>query len=53
MKTYIVKFKHHERLFTDDKFAVIDAERLGMTGLTVDVFRETDGVREDEPFFSM
>jgi len=50
--TYIVKYKQHEKLFTDVRVATLEAEKIGETGVNTFVYKEVDGVRDDEPFFS-
>lgn len=52
MKTYVVKYKEHEKVYTDIGFAIAEAEKIGETGVNVYVYAELDGVREEEPFFS-
>jgi len=52
MKTYVVKYNQHEKLFTDIQFAINEAERISKTGVNTDVYLEFDGVRNKEPFYS-
>jgi hypothetical protein len=51
MKIYIVKYKDNEFKFLDVKTAVKEAEILGETGKNVYVYKEVDGVSDEEPFF--
>jgi hypothetical protein len=52
MTIYIVKCKDEEFKFLDVKSAVKEAEILGESGKNTYVYKEVDGVREEEPFFS-
>jgi hypothetical protein len=53
MVIYIVKHKDKELKFLDEKTAVEEAELLAFgEGKNVYVYKEVDGVREEEPFYS-
>ncbi|WP_190284975.1 hypothetical protein [Bacillus sp. S3] len=52
MKTYVVKYTQHEKVFTDLQFAIKEAEILSKTGVHTYVYSEIDGVRDEEPFYS-
>jgi hypothetical protein len=52
MVSYIVKSIGSETNFLDFKSAVKEAERLAEEGKNAYVYKEIDGVREEEPLYS-
>lgn len=50
-KKYIVKWRSEEKEFTDTLEAIKFAEEKADSGVSVYVYAEKDGVREEQPFF--